>query len=127
MSNAAASASDSSSEPIYCRFGKRNLDGMSWLGPLLNNKIGDRLNLELRHEHLFFIQGDRVVKDIGYSEKGRRFSEIELEKPIRSLEDLKKNGYWLVGRTYDPAIMEEALARQHDGYYYCLFSNQCQD
>jgi hypothetical protein len=72
---------------------------MSWLAPLLNNKIGDRLNLELRHEHLFFIQGDRVLKDIGYSEKGRRFSEIELKKPIRSLEDLKKNGYWLVGPT----------------------------
>jgi hypothetical protein len=59
--------------------------------------------------------------------KERRFSEIEFGKPIRSLEDLKKNGYWLAGRTYDPAIMEEALARQHDGYYYCLFSNQCQD
>ena len=127
MSNAATPASNSNSEPIYCRFAKRNLDGMSWLGPLLNNKIGDRLNLELRHEHLFFIQGDGVLKDIGYSEKGRRFSEIELEKPIRSLEDLKKNGYWLVGPTYDPAIMEEALARQQDGYYYCLFSNQCQD
>ena len=100
---------------------------MSWLGPLLNNEIGDRLNLELRHEHLFFIQGDRVLKDIGYSEKGRRFSEIEFGKPIRTLEDLKKNGYWLVGGTYDPAVMEEALARQHDGYYYCFFSNQCQD
>ena len=60
---------------MYCRFAKRNLDGMSRLGPLLNNKIGDRLNLELRHEHLFFIQGDRVLKEIGYSEKGRRFSE----------------------------------------------------
>ena len=127
MSNPSPPASDSSNEPIYCRFGKRNLDRMSWLGPLLNNEIGDRLNLELRHEHLFFIQGDRVLKDIGYSEKGRRFSEIEFGKPIRTLEDLKKNGYWLVGGTYDPAVMEEALARQHDGYYYCFFSNQCQD
>ena len=127
MSNPSPPASDSSNEPIYCRFGKRNLDRMSWLGPLLNNEIGDRLNLELRHEHLFFIQGDRVLKDIGYSEKARRFSEIEFGKPIRTLEDLKKNGYWLVGGTYDPAVMEEALARQHDGYYYCFFSNQCQD
>ena len=127
MSDAITPASDSNNEPIYCRFGKRNLDRMSWLGPLLNNRIGDRLNLELRHEQLFFIQGDRVLKDIGYSEKGRRFSEIEVGKPIRSLEDLTKNGYWLVGRTYSPVIMEEALARQRDGYYYCLFSNQCQD
>jgi uncharacterized membrane protein HdeD (DUF308 family) len=54
-------------------------------------------------------------------------SESDFGKPIRSLQDLKKNGYWLVGRTYDPAIMREALARQHDGYYYCFFSNQCQD
>ena len=64
MSNAATPASDSSSEPIYCRFGKRNLDGMSWLGPLLNNKIGDRLNLELRREHLFFIDSPPSVSSV---------------------------------------------------------------
>jgi uncharacterized membrane protein HdeD (DUF308 family) len=113
--------------PVYCRFGKRNLDRISWLAPLLNNRIGDLLNLELRHEHLFFIQNDRVLDDIGYSEKGRRFSEADFGKPIRSLEDLKANGYWLVGRSYDPAIMREALASLRDGYYYCVFSNQCQD
>ena len=116
-------------EPIreYCRFGKRNLDGMSWLAPLVNNRIGDCLNLELRHEQLFFIQGDRVLNNIGYNEQGRRFSEADFGKQIHSLEDLKNNGYWLVGREYDPSIMREALARQKDGYYYSVLANQCQD
>jgi hypothetical protein len=100
---------------------------MSWLAPLVNNRVGDCLNLELRHEQLFFIRDDRVLDDIGYSEQGRRFSEADFGKPIHSLEDLKRNGYWLVGREYDPAIMREALARQKDGYYYSLLSNQCQD
>ncbi len=113
--------------PTFCRFGKRNLDGMSWLAPLANNRVGDLLNLELRHEQLFFIQGNRVLDDIGYSEKGHRFSEADVGKPVNSLEDLKSNGYWLVGRNYDPDIMREALASLEDGYYYCLLSNQCQD
>lgn len=113
--------------PVYCRFGKRDLDRISWLGPLLNNRIGDLLNLELRHEHLFFIQNDRVLDDIGYSEKGRRFSEADFGKPIRTLEDLKANGYWLLGRSYDPEIMRDALTSLRDGHYYCVFSNQCQD
>jgi hypothetical protein len=123
----AESLSAAKGEREYCRFGKRDLDGMSWLAPLLNNRVGDRLNLELRHEQLFFIQGDRVLDDIGYSEKGKRFSEAEFGKPIRSLDDLKRNGYWLVGREYDAAIMREALAGQKDGYYYSIFANQCQD
>jgi len=118
---------DSTEPPVYCRFGKRDLDRMSWLAPLMNNRIGDLLNLELRHEHLFFIQNDRVLGDIGYSEKGRRFSEADFGKPISSLEDLKANGYWLVGRSYRPEIMREALAHLNDGHYYCVFSNQCQD
>jgi uncharacterized membrane protein HdeD (DUF308 family) len=113
--------------PVYCRFGKRDLDGTSWLAPLVNNRVGDVLNLELRHEHLFFIQNDRVLDDIGYSEKGRRFSEADFGKPIKSLEELKANGYWLFGRTYDPEIMREALANLEDGHYYCVLSNQCQD
>ena len=127
MTSVGSPAAEAKGEREYCRFGKRNLDGMSWLAPLVNNRVGDRLNLELRHEQLFFIQGDRVLKDVGYSEKGKRFTETEFGKPIRSLEDLKRNGYWLVGEEYDPAIMREALAGQKDGYYYSLFSNQCQD
>jgi uncharacterized membrane protein HdeD (DUF308 family) len=100
---------------------------MSWLAPLMNNRLGDRLNLELRHEQLFFIKGDQVIEDIGYSEQGQRFTEAQFGKPIHSLEDLKRNGYWLVGQEYDPTLMREALAQQKDGYYYSLFSNQCQD
>jgi len=111
----------------YARFAKRDLDKMSWAAPLLNNRFGDLLNIELRHEQLIFIQGDAVLQDIGYSETGKRFSEAEYGKPIRNLEDLKRNGYWLVGRRYDPDVMREALGRQKDGYYYSFFSNQCQD
>jgi uncharacterized membrane protein HdeD (DUF308 family) len=127
MTDAGSPAAEAKGGREYCRFGKRNLDGMSWLAPLVNNRLGDRLNLELRHEQLFFIRGDRVLEDIGYSEQGQRFTEAEFGKPIHSLEDLKRNGYWLVGQEYDPAVMREALAEQRDGYYYSLFSNQCQD
>jgi hypothetical protein len=87
MSDAVTPASDSSSEPMFCRFGKRNLDGTSWLAPLLNNEIGDRLNLELRHEHLFFIQGNRVLKDIGYSERGDAFLKSSSEN---------RSGHWQI-------------------------------
>ena len=48
-------AANPSNEPVYCRFAKRNLNSTSWLAPLINNRIGDLLNLELRHEQLFFI------------------------------------------------------------------------
>jgi uncharacterized membrane protein HdeD (DUF308 family) len=111
----------------YCRFGKRNLEKMSWLAPLVNNRFGDALNLELRHEHLFFIHGDRVLDNVGYSEKGKRFNEADFGKPIQSLADLERLGYWLAGRVYAPEVMREALERQRDGHYYSFFSNQCQD
>ena len=127
MTNAGSPAAEATGEREYCRFGKRNLDGMSWLAPLVNNRLGDRLNLELRHEQLFFIKGNRVLEDVGYSEKGQRFTEAQFGKPIHSLEDLKRNGYWLVGQEYDTTVMREALAEQKDGYYYSLFANQCQD
>jgi uncharacterized membrane protein HdeD (DUF308 family) len=127
MTNVGSHAAEATGEREYCRFGKRNLDGMSWLAPLVNNRFGDRLNLELRHEQLFFIKGNQVLEDVGYSEGGQRFTETQFGKPIHSLEDLKRNGYWLVGPEYDPAVMREALAEQKDGYYYSLFANQCQD
>jgi len=111
----------------YARFAKRDLDKMSWLAPLVNNRLGDLFNVELRHEQLFFVQDDQVVENIGYSEKGKRFSEAEYGKVIRTFDDLRKCGYWFVGRTYDPDVMREALRRQQDGYYYSFFSNQCQD
>jgi len=115
-------------EPIrYCRFGKRFLDGFSWIAPLTNNRLGDALNIEFVHEQLFFIEGEQVLENIGYSEKGKRFSEEEYAKPIRTLADLAKNGYWLVGRRFHPEAAREALAELDDGYYYSFFSNQCQD
>jgi uncharacterized membrane protein HdeD (DUF308 family) len=120
-------STDVDAERVYWQFGKRNLDGMSWLAPLVNNRLGDLLNIELRHEQLFLIQGTRILRDIGYNEKGQRFSEAEMGKPIGNLDALTKNGYWLIGRPYDPEIMEEALTKQDDGYYYCCFSNQCQN
>jgi len=41
------------SEELYCQFGKRFLDGFSWLAPLTNNRLGDALNIEFVHEQLF--------------------------------------------------------------------------
>ena len=111
----------------YARFAKRDLEKMSWIAPLLNNPLGDALNLEVRHEQLFFIQGDQVFDDVGYSETGKRFCEADFGKAIRTLEDLHKAGYFLSGRIYAPEVMREALSRQQDGYYYSFFSNQCQD
>lgn len=113
--------------PIYCQFGKRVLDGFGWIAPLTKNRLGDALNIEFVHEQLFFIQGDRVLKDIGYNEESRRFSEADFGKPLHSLDDLAKSGYWLVGRPYHPEAAEEALKHQEDGHYYSFFSNQCQD
>jgi uncharacterized membrane protein HdeD (DUF308 family) len=111
----------------YCQFGKRFLDGFGWIAPVTNNRLGDALNIEFVHEHLFLIEGDRVLKNIGYGEKSQRFSEEDYGKPLHALEDLAKNGYWLVGRPYHPEAARDALAQQDDGYYYSFFSNQCQD
>ena len=132
MSQDSTSTTDAGTPPAgdelpYCRFAKRNLDKLSFLYPLVNNAFGDALNIELRHEQLFFVNGDQIYRDIGYSEKGTRFSEADFGKPIHTLEDMKKNGYWFFGRRYDPDVMDEALSRQRDGYYYSFFSNQCQD
>lgn len=111
----------------FCQFGKRDLDKTSWAAPLVNNRLGDVFNLELRHEQIFFIQGEEVSDNVGFSEKGTRFNEADFGKPIQNLDDLRRNGYWLVGRRYDPLVMREALKRQQDGNYYSFFSNQCQD
>lgn len=119
---------DSAPAPTrYCQFGKRFLDGFSWLAPLTNNRLGDALNIELVHEQVFLIEGDRVLRNIGYSEKGTRFSEEDFGKPIGTLAEMERNGYWLVGRPYRPETVRQALEEQEDGHYYSFFSNQCQD
>jgi uncharacterized membrane protein HdeD (DUF308 family) len=125
--NVPTQAAEPAAAGSYARFAKRDLDKMSWLAPLVNNPIGDLLNIELRHEQLFFVADDRVVENIGYSEKGKRFSESDYGKQIASVGDLARFGYWFVGRSFDPEIMKEALRRQIDGYYYSILSNQCQD
>lgn len=111
----------------YCQFGKRFLDGFSWIAPVTNNRLGDALNIEFVHEQLFFIDGERVTENIGYGEKGQRFREEDYGKPINTLEDLRRNGYWLVGRRFHPEAARAALAEVDDGHYYSFFSNQCQD
>lgn len=118
---------ESSGQPPYCQLGKRFLDGFSWIAPVTNNRLGDALNIEFVHEQLFFIEGDRVTDNVGYSEKGTRFNEADFGKSIHTLDDLKRAGYWLVGRRFRPETAREALAEQEDGYYYSFFSNQCQD
>ena len=49
----------------FCQFGKRDLDKTSWAAPLVNNRLGDAFNLELRHEQLFFIEGEEVSDNVG--------------------------------------------------------------
>lgn len=76
MTNAGSPAAEATGEREYCRFGKRNLDGMSWLAPLVNNRLGDRLNLELRHEQLF------LSKAIGSSKMSATAREgSDLQRP----------------------------------------------
>lgn len=119
---------DEAAPPVrFCQFGKRFLDGFSWIAPVTNNRLGDALNIEFVHEQLFTIEGDRVLDNIGYGEKGKRFREEEYGKPINSLDDLAKNGYWLIGRRFHPDVAKEALSEVDDGHYYSFFSNQCQD
>jgi uncharacterized membrane protein HdeD (DUF308 family) len=120
--------SNSETKPVrYCQFGKRVLDGFGWIAPVTNNRLGDALNIEFVHQHLFFIEGDKVLRNIGYGEKSKRFSEEDYGKSLQTLDDLEKNGYWLVGRPYHPEAATEALEAQEDGHYYSFFSNQCQD
>ena len=37
-----------------------------------------------------------MLKNIGYGEKSQRFSEEDYGKPLHSLADLERSGYWLV-------------------------------
>lgn len=111
----------------YAQFAERNLDKMSWLYPLVNNKLGAMLHLELRHRHLFFMKDGRVVDEIGYGEDGKRFHERDMGKVMATPEDITANGYWFTGRRYNAQAAHEALGEVQDGAYYSLFSNQCQD
>lgn len=114
-------------EADYAQFAQRNLDKLSWLYPLVNNRLGALLRLQLRHEHLFFMKDGRVVDEIGYSEKGVRFHERDFGKEMHTPEEITANGYWFVEPRYNAAAAYDALGEVRDGAYYSVFSNQCQD
>ncbi len=111
----------------YAQFALRELDKLSWLAPLVNNRIGQLLRIQLRHEHLFFLDGTEVVEEIGYGEDGRRFHERDMGKPIPDLEAAKAGGYWLIPPKLDAQAAFDAVQETEDGAYYSVFSNQCQD
>ncbi len=114
-------------EADYAQFAKRNLDKMSWLYPLVNNKIGELLRIQLRHMHLFFIKEGRVVDEIGYGDDGRRFHERDKGKVMQTIKDITKQGYWFIKPRYNAKAAYKALGEMKDGAYYSVFSNQCQD
>lgn len=111
----------------YAQFAQRNLDKMSWLYPLVNNKLGALLRLQLRHDHLFFMKDGEVVDEIGYGDNGERFHERDMGKVMRTPADITEQGYWFVEPRFNAQAACEALDEVDDGAYYSLFSNQCQD
>lgn len=127
MSGKGAVVKPEAAEADYAQFAERNLDKMSWLYPLVNNKLGALLNLQLRHEHLFFMKDGTVVDEIGYGEDGLRFHERDKGKVMRTPEDITAQGYWFVAPRYNARAAYEALGEVQDGAYYSVFSNQCQD
>jgi uncharacterized membrane protein HdeD (DUF308 family) len=122
-----AVVSEEAASADFAQFGERNLDKLSWLYPLVNNRVGAALRLELRHRQLFFIRDGAIIDEIGYGEDGLRFHERDKGKPLHRPEDLKENGYWLVAPKINARAAYQALQEVDDGAYYSLFSNQCQD
>jgi uncharacterized membrane protein HdeD (DUF308 family) len=127
MQNAGTSVPPEAARADFAQFGRRELDKLSWLAPLINHRLGELLRLQLRHEHLFFFKNGEVVAEIGYGEDGRRFSERDKGKPMRTPEDVKAQGYWLISPRIPAQAAFEALGDVKDGAYYSVFSNQCQD
>jgi len=111
----------------YAQFAQRNLDKLSWLYPLVNNKLGELLHLQLRHDQLFFMKDGQVVDEIGYGDDGKRFHERDMGKVMRTPQDITAQGYWFVEPRFNAEAAYKALGQVKDGAYYSLFSNQCQD
>jgi uncharacterized membrane protein HdeD (DUF308 family) len=111
----------------YAQFAKRDLDKLSWLAPLVNNRLGELLCVQLRHEHLFFVREGEVIEEVGYGEDGRRFHERDKGKEMRTFEDMRMQGYWFVAPRLNARAAFDALGETRDGAYYSVFSNQCQD
>ena len=122
-----ATVTPAAAKAAYAQFAQRNLDKLSWLYPLVNNKLGSLLHLQLRHEHLFFMEDGRVVDEIGYGEDGKRFHERDMGKVMKSPQDITAQGYWFVEPRFNAEAAYDALQQVRDGAYYSVFSNQCQD
>jgi uncharacterized membrane protein HdeD (DUF308 family) len=122
-----ATVGPGAAEADYAQFAQRNLDKLSWLYPLVNNKLGALLRLQLRHDQLFFMKDGSVVDEIGYGDNGKRFHERDMGKVMRTPQDITAQGYWFVEPRFNARAAYEALGEVKDGAYYSLFSNQCQD
>jgi uncharacterized membrane protein HdeD (DUF308 family) len=122
-----ATVGPGAAEADYAQFAQRNLDKLSWLYPLVNNKLGALLRLQLRHDQLFFMKDGSVVDEIGYGDNGKRFHERDMGKLMRTPQDITAQGYWFVEPRFNARAAYEALGEVKDGAYYSLFSNQCQD
>ena len=122
-----ATVSPAAADADYAQFAQRNLDKLSWLYPLVNNKLGALLHLQLRHDQLFFMKHGQVVDEIGYGDNGKRFHERDFGKVMKTPQDITAQGYWFVEPRFNAKAAYEALGEVQDGAYYSLFSNQCQD
>ena len=122
-----ATVSPAAADADYAQFAQRNLDKLSWLYPLVNNKLGALLHLQLRHDQLFFMKDGQVVDEIGYGDNGKRFHERDFGKVMKTPQDITAQGYWFVEPRFNAKAAYEALGEVQDGAYYSLFSNQCQD
>lgn len=127
MDSRGATVRPEAAEADYAQFAERNLDKLSWLYPLVNNKLGAMLRLQLRHEHLFFMKGGVVLDELGYGEDGKRFHERDMGKVMNTSGDLAAQGYWFVAPRLNAGAAYRALGEVEDGAYYSVFSNQCQD
>lgn len=106
-------------------FGKRPVGSTpSWLakGPGTNS-LDDSLNTELVHEQIFFEDG-KFQSNLGFFSKGGIWNVpggVGPDDPNRLGE------YWRSDpRTYDDALMREAVRNVGDGNY-CLLGSNCQD
>ena len=70
---------EAASEELYCQFGKRFLDGFSWLAPLTNNRLGDALNIEFVHEQLFLFKATAFSTMSDTARRGRALTRRSLE------------------------------------------------
>ena len=66
-----ATVKPEAAEADYAQFAQRNLDKLSWLYPLVNNKLGALLHLQLLLHHA--LKGEGTSVDVGYGIPGHLF------------------------------------------------------